>query len=196
MRKIIREETVYKYNELNDAAKEKVRAMFLEWRESFEFEELCKDILHYDYGLIDFSVQFSLGYCQGDGLNIYGELTSWELEQLIGDKLSKKELNRVKFYLKEYYKPIIIPCNRRYCYDYSRNISLDDVISELECERIRDIDYDTISKVETALRKKFHEINQRLEKLGYDFFYDIGEEEIVEMCEANEYEFLSDGTLF
>lgn len=196
MRKIIIEETVYKYNELDDAAKEKVRAMFLEWKDASEFEELCKDILHYDYGLIDFSVQCSLAYCQGDGLNVYGELTSWELEQLIGNDLSEKELNRIKFYLQEYCKPIIIPRNLRYCYDYSRNICLDDVVSDLEYEHIRKIDYDTISKVEKLLKDKFSEINQRLEQLGYDFFYNIDEEEIVELCEANEYEFLSDGTLF
>ena len=31
---------------------------------------------------------------------------------------------------------------------------------------------------------------------GYNYFYEISEEDLEEVCEANEYEFLADGTIF
>ena len=34
------------------------------------------------------------------------------------------------------------------------------------------------------------------EKYGYDFFYNVDDEVIEETCEANEWEFLEDGTFF
>ena len=34
------------------------------------------------------------------------------------------------------------------------------------------------------------------EKQGYDFFYGIEDDELQEYCDAMEYEFLQDGTLF
>lgn len=197
MRKIIEEKTVYTYNELPEKAKEKVRKMFLEWREAFEFEDICKDILHYTYGLCDFDVQFSLSYSQGDGLNVYGTLALWEAEKLVGEQFSEKEWKRLKFYSEVVYEPIIIPENPKYCYDYSNRIDIYcDWIGELEAEHIRKIDYDLIERFDLAIKKAFHDINKKLEDYGYDFFYNISESEIIDTCDANNYEFLENGTLY
>ena len=40
------------------------------------------------------------------------------------------------------------------------------------------------------------EIDEEWEKAGYKYFYDAEESEIAECCEANNYEFLEDGTFY
>lgn len=197
MRKIIEEKIVYTYSELSDAAKEKVREMFLDWRESGEFVDICKDILRYEYGLCDFDVQFSLSYQQGDGLNVYGTLALWEAEKLVGKQFTEKEWKRLKFYSETVYEPIIIPENPRYCYNYSNRVDIYcNWTGELESERIRKIDYNLIKRFELAIKQAFCSINKKLEDYGYNFFYNISEQEIIDMCYANSYEFLADGTLY
>lgn len=81
MRKIteIREFNVYKFAELSQAAKEKVRDWYLEGQESCIFTEDCMMRLSELFPNSDLKVQYSLGYCQGDGLNIYGEIRLDEL---------------------------------------------------------------------------------------------------------------------
>ena len=65
---------VYKYGELTEGAKEKVKAWYLEGREPFVFTEDCEMDLENLFGENDLKVQYSLGYCQGDGFNIYGKV--------------------------------------------------------------------------------------------------------------------------
>ena len=65
---------VYKYAELTEDAKEKVKTWYLEGQEPFIFTEDCKMDLENLFGENDLDVQYSLGYCQGDGFNIYGKI--------------------------------------------------------------------------------------------------------------------------
>ena len=75
MRTVTKTYNVYKYNELSEDAKEKVKQWYLD--DDFspqEFENSCMDALNRLFPNSDLKVQFSLSACQGDGFNIYGKL--------------------------------------------------------------------------------------------------------------------------
>ena len=75
-----------------------------------------------------------------------------------------------------------------------------DIISEwewdLECAGIENIDYNTLNKFESLVIDMFTELCKTYEEWGYDFFYEISDEEMSETCEANGWEFDEDGELY
>ena len=198
MKTITKTIELYRYSELSDDARERVKQWYLDGQNAGVFADDCKDWLQYEYGLIDMTVQFSLSYCQGDGLNVYGDVAFWELEKIFkNSEFTEKELKRLEFYYKQVYDAIHIPANPRYSYDYSNRIDFaSNWIAELENDGIRDIDKRLISRFESYLKQVFHNINAELEQRGYDFFYEISESDLSDICDANDYYFTADGTYY
>lgn len=87
MRKITVEYTVYDYSELSKEAKQKVKDWHLNnpFR-SNDFSDICAEFLSACFPKSDLKTQFSLQYCQGDGLNIYGKLN---LKDIASDELAE-----------------------------------------------------------------------------------------------------------
>lgn len=198
MKTITKTIDLYRYSELSDDARERVKQWYLNGQDAGVFSDDCKDWLQYKYGLLDMNVQFSLAYCQGDGLNVYGDVTFWELEKILATSgFTQKELKRLEFYYKQVYDSIHIPRNSWYCYDYSSCIDFaNDWIVELENDGIRDIDKQLIYRFESYLKQVFHEINSELEQRGYDFFYEISDFDLSDTCDANDWYFTADGTCY
>lgn len=198
MKTITKTIKLYTYSELSDDARERVKQWYLDGQDANVYSDDCKDRLRYKYGLIDMNVQFSLSYCQGDGLNVYGDVAFWELEKILAtSEFTQKELKRLEFYYKQVYDTIHIPENPRYCYDYSSRIDFaSDWIAELENDGIRDIDERLIYQFERYLKQVFHDINTELERRGYDFFYEISDAELSDTCDANDWHFTADGTYY
>lgn len=208
MRIVAVEYKVYKYNELTDEAKEKVREWYLEGREPFIFTEDCEMDLQNLFGKNDLNVQYSLAYCQGDGFNIYGKIDAESifncLEKHNGgtqlaefeDMLTEKEKKTILRYAEECGQ-IEIPINNRYCYSLADYIDIyDEWETELVYADYRDINVDVLKKFEKLVRGIFRTLCKSYEKWGYEYFYEISEEDLEEICEANEYEFTEDGKIF
>ena len=212
MKIITKSYKVYDYSELSEKAKEKVKTEFLqdEIRNNLFYED-CLETLHYMFPNSNLKVQYSLGYCQGDGLNIYGELKVSDLINLINDTnkipinlfnkiksqiLSKQEMDLILEYTKYCSNNIVLPNNYRYCYSIANKIYFaEEWEGNLEyCE----INYNKqiIDKFDLFIRNFFSEFNSLLEEDGYEYFYNISDEEMEETCEANEWTFLEDGTMF
>lgn len=211
MKIITKSYEVYDYSELSERAKEKVKTEFLqdEIRNDW-FNEDCLETLHYMFPNSKLKVQYSLGSCQGDGLNIYGELKVLDfinlmnntdqipvnlLNEIKSQMLSKQEMDLILEYNK-YCNDITIPMNDRYCYSIADNIDF----AEEWKENLEDyeINYNKqiIDKFDLFVKNFFSEFNSLLEKDGYEYFYNISDEEMEETCEANEWTFLEDGTMF
>ena len=208
MRTAIVEYKVYKYNELSDNAKEKVKEWYLNGQDSFAFTEICKEDLYCLFGKNNLDVQYSLGYCQGDGFNIYGKIGADKifdcLEKHNGgshlrrfeDVLTKEEKEIILAYAKECGE-INLPMNNRYCYYLTNYID----ISEEWAWQLKSADYTEINdevlvKFERLVRGIFTELCRSYEKQGYEFFYEISDEDLEELCDCNGWEFLEDGTIF
>lgn len=200
---------VYKYNELSEKAKEKVKQWYLEGREPYIFTEMCKEDLYNLFGENYLKVQYSLGYCQGDGFNIYGKIDAENILKCLekhngGCQLEKfenfltdKEKKTILNYASECGK-IELPFNNRYCYCIAEYTDIaDDWEYQLEnYSEYANINTKVLEKFENLIHGIFTELCNSYEKQGYEYFYEISEEDLEEMCEANMYEFLEDGTIF
>ena len=208
MKTVAVEYNVYKYNELSADAKEKVKEWYLEGQEPFIFTEDCKEDLRNLFGNNNLDVQYSLASCQGDGFNIYGTIDAHTifncLEKHNGgtqlaefeDMLTDKEKKTILAYAEEC-GAIELPMNRHYSYSLADYIDIvEEWIWRLEYADYRDINVEALQKFEKLVRGIFCTLCKDYEKQGYDFFYEISEEDLEEVCEANEWEFLEDGTIF
>ena len=200
---------VFKYNELSDEAKEVVKQWWLDNQDSYGFTEDVKEDLKCLFGDNDLDVQYSLAYCQGDGFNIYGEVDTENifkcLEEHRGgtqlaefeDVLTDKEKKTILHYANEV-GAIKLPMNNRYCYSLANYIDIaDDWEYDLEnYSGYKNINVDVLKKFETLVKGIFSTLCNSYEKQGYEYFYEIDEETLEEICEANEYEFLENGKIF
>lgn len=199
---------VYKYNELSKVAKEKVKQWYLEGRESFFFTEDCEQDLENLFGKNNLKVQYSLGYCQGDGFNIYGDIDAENIFNCLdnhngGTQLKKyenaltdKEKRTILKYAEEC-GTIKLPYNNHYCYSLACRIDIvNEWLYDLENACYKNIDVEVLEKFEGLVRGIFGKLCKNYEEQGYDYFYEISDEELEDTCEANEYEFLEDGTIF
>lgn len=197
---------VYKYNELSDSAKEKVKEWYLQGQEPFIFSEDCKEDLRNLFGKNNLDVQYSLGYCQGDGFNIYGKISAESIFNCLekhngGTQLAKfenilteKEKKTILHYAEEC-GDIEIPMNSRYCYSLADYIDIADAW-EYDLYGYKNVNLDVLDKFEEMVKGIFNTLCSSYEKWGYEYFYEISDEDLEEMCEVNGYEFLEDGTIF
>lgn len=209
MKTVSVEYDVYSYNELSDDAKEKAKAWYLEGREPFFFTEDCKQDLENLFGKHDLDVQYSLGYCQGDGFNIYGKIDAESIFKCLeahngGVQLEKfegvmtdKEKKTVLHYA-EQCGAIELPRNNHYCYCIADYIDIAEEWAYIleNYFGYRAINMETLKKFEAMVREIFETLCKDYEKQGYEYFYEIEDADMEDICEANGYEFLEDGTIF
>lgn len=211
MKIIAREYKVYNYSELSEEAKEKAKQWYLD--DDFkpqEFTEIYMENLRYLFPNSDLKLQYSLGYCQGDGLNIYGKLDVVDLLSFIRENkdfscmeqfknaLTEKEVKTIEAYIEVCGRKIDLPYNNGH-YEYcvsDRTEFACDWVEELEYQMYKNIQVDIIRKLENLVRDMFTTLSGQYEEYGYDFFYEVDEKTMEEVCEANEWMFLEDGTYF
>ena len=201
---------VYKYNELTDEAKEVVKQWWLDNQDSYGFTEDVKEDLKCLFGNNDLNVQYSLAYCQGDGFNIYGEVDTENIFECLEEHrggtqlaefeniLTDKEKKTILHYAKENGRKIKLPINNRYCYSLANYIEIaEDWEYDLEYySGYKNINKVALGKFEDLVRGIFETLCEAYEKWGYEYFYEIDEETLDEICEANGYEFLENGKIF
>lgn len=201
---------VYQYNELSAEAKEVVKKWWLDGQDSYGFTEDVKEDLKCLFGDNDLDVQYQLSYCQGDGFNISGEVDTENIFKCLEEHRAGAQLVEFENYLTEKEKKTILhyasviggtiklPMNSRYGYSLAEYI---DVADEWEYDLeyysgYSNINREVLKKFETLVRGIFGTLCKIYEKWGYEYFYEIDDETLEELCEANGYEFLADGTIF
>ncbi len=189
------ETEVYTFDELSDDVKEKVINKFREDKEVF-LDFFNEDCVYYakEKGFEDIELQYSLGYCQGDGLSFsaqeYTMLKDLYIQELGEGKEKTAQL------LADNSTFICTGNIGRYCYGSSPDIDLyiENYNSSImtDSENINEV----ISNVLNELEQKYIDVCSELETRGYDEIeYQQSDECIIEDIEANEYEFTKDGKL-
>ena len=193
---------VYDYTELSESAKEKVREWYLDddLRPQM-FEEDIDMWLSENFKNSELKVQFSLGCCQGDGLNIYGKVYLDELYEKVSERLdfnlSEKEQKFIKWVFTRAYWYVEIPCNRRYCYCIADRVDFtEEIIQDLEYDGIRNINFSALERFNELCQNYFTDLCGEYEQAGYKYFYEPDEDEIIDMCAANEWKFTEDGEFY
>lgn len=205
MRTITREYEVYKYNELSDEAKEVAKRWYLGNQNAEVFSDMCKEDLKELFGRNHtLDVEFSLNYCQGDGFNIYGEVGAEDIFNCLEQHKGGTQLENFENVLTKEEKKIILnyaddcgkiklPNNRRYGYCMAHCI---DIVNEWEWYLEEDYNKELLEKFEDMVKEIFTTLCKGYEEQGYEFFYEIDDEQMEEVCEANDYEFYVDGKYF
>ena len=197
---------VFTYDELSDQAKEtareKVRDSILQWRgdDSDVFTDSCGTTLNELFPNSDLNVQYSLSYCQGDGLNTSGKL---KVDDLLNVDLTAYPLNGSGIKPLEDKEAIKATCekadvtsidlpeNRRYCYSMADRI---EVVPYYDVD-LTDEETALLSELEKFAQDVMGRINSQLEHDGYDWFYEVTDEDIADEIEIREYEFTEDGEI-
>ena len=189
----------YSYNELNEEAKEAVKQWYLDdtLRSDFFYEDI-KEQLKEAFPRSSLNVSFSLSYCQGDGLNIYGEINLFDFLKYWD--VSEKVRRTIEFYIeKSGLTTYVFTANSRYGYSCKHLDEKEipyitrEYIEALEYQQIRDINEALIEEYFADLFNHFAQLDEEYEREGYDYLYDCEEEEIAEFCEANDYYFTESG---
>ena len=189
---------VYKFKELSSKAKEAVKNWYLDdpYIRDF-FTEDCEQYLKNLFPNSELKVEYSLNYCQGDGFNIYGKIYLDEVLERIVDKFTEKEKKFFKWVFNHYGSSFIMESNRRYCYCIcSRNDFSEDILCCMEDDYMRGIPTETLKKFNKLVGEYLDNLCKEFEEDGYNYFYEISDEDLEDICEANEWEFTSDGKLF
>lgn len=206
MRTIIITKNVYKYDELNAKAQERVREWYLaQCRTPELFSEMLDGDLEMIFGKNDLDVEYSLSYSQGDGLNVYGSIP---LTQILDaaercdwltyfdafrNCFTADEKALIKRYAEDY-DTVNIPRNVSNLYNYCYADHIDYVYDYMTMTNAGDDDdTDLLNRVNAALISLFSEVCASYEEWGYDFFYDVDDDTLSEECEANGWEFTEDG---
>jgi len=219
MRIVSVEYKVYKLQELSEKAKEVAHRKFIELTSDCcgVFTVDCMDLIKEKFPNSDLQVQYSLNYCQGDGLNIYGKFNIMDIINNISDEIfSKEDKEKFDFLFSDTVGDIVINENRRYSYctiKHYENLmfetedfgNYDDTEDFLNCIFDKDILKNKginveivdnlIKRFDKAAKDYIFNLCGELEELGYNFFYPSMEEfEIT--SEANDWEYLENGKLF
>ena len=192
----IMETEVYTFDELSDGAKENAIEKFREDKEYLYLDHFYEDCVYQlkELGFVNPKIQYSLGYCQGDGL-------SFEADKYIRlEDLYIEELGKGKEYTAQLLadnSTFICTGNEgRYCYASTSDIDLyiENYNSAIntDCENINNV----VDVVRGKLEDLYIDICNDLEKQGYDEIeYQLSDECIIEDIQCNEYEFTEEGKL-
>lgn len=211
MRTVTETYNVYIYPELSEEAKEKVNQWYLDdpTRSDMFYETYMEELREF-FPHSDLKMQYSLASCQGDGVNIYGNLDLTDVLNVICDRLSfgtmfcpywddmtEHEIKTIEAYINACAMDIVLPYNSHYCYCMvDKTDFAEEWVEELKYQRYKNIQVDTIRKMEGIVISIFSMLARKYEDDGYNYFYETDEEEITEACETNGWEFLEDGTFY
>ena len=194
---------VYYFEELSEQAKNKAiedyrRGGTWEQRDNENLSEYFKERLM-EYGFYnDVQIEFSLGYCQGDGVAFYGEIDFSIWLKNHQDHFTKKELKRLEW-LNEECGVELFTTRNSYGYHYSHYNTMNTNATYNECRGFRDSDLldEVLNKVEKLLKDEVVELSCDFERIGYEEIeYKNSDEYIIESIVANEYEFMEDGSMY
>lgn len=183
----------YNYSELSEEAKEVAKEKYISTcRDPYMFTEDLIEDLRATYGLFNLKTHYSLGYCQGDGLCLYGKIDDSEifsnklfkkiaLKGLVGKQISSAE---------DAIAGVAFNHSGRYYYAKSTDIeSIDNHYNMTEKQQI------IVDKVIENITNWYLEFCSEWKNIGYDFFYEVDEETMIDMSQANQWVYDENGNI-
>lgn len=165
----------YKYNELAEKVQQNLKEKIVNsWEYMDDFHWKIQDIIDNDFPNSDIKVQWSLDYCQGDGVNLYGSLDYRDaiefIKKMQSDKIEEDFVRIVKFCNIDFK----LPENPRYAYCYVSNADVAiDLISEYQAitdkEPLKDWQA-AAKRLESVLVECIENFCKEMENYGYNYF--------------------------
>lgn len=186
---------VYLFNELSKDAQQKAIEQVRNRK------EVCLDFFNDDavskieevgfYG--DVQLQYSLSYCQGDGLSFSCKgIEETVLFSFFAEVLGAGKEKTAKVIMDNCYF-VNTGNDGHYCFASKSDIDYYLESYKAEYKNVNEV----VGKVLEKIENLYIDLCKELEKQGYDEIeYQYSDEEIIEDIIANEYEFLKDGTRY
>ena len=187
---------LYTFNELSESAKEKARGWYLDMQDPYIFTHDLIEDLESETGFSNLRPYYSLGYCQGDGLCLAGHI---DFEEIRDDmkKVFYKDFTiadyKALYALKEYSR---IDFNHTGHYYHKNSVDIDIYIDGCHSEKMYDFMERTADRLIKNIKEWYFAKCDQYENWGYDFSYEIEEEDLREYFECMEYEFYENGSVF
>lgn len=196
----IAETKVYEFEELSEEVKERVIEKFREDKSQYldidYFYDNCVYQLE-ELGFINPKVQYSLSYCQGDGLSFAADDYKG-LEKLYIERLGQgKDKQKTAKILAENTTFVCNGNTGRYCYSSNDDVDIfiENYTSSINTN-MSNIN-EVVLEVLSDLQDIYMEVCSKLESQGYDEIeYQLSDECIIEDIQYNEYEFTEEGRIF
>lgn len=192
MKTILKYINLYEFDELTENAKDNARYNY-----GIEFNEwIMQDIIDMfqdDMGYLkigELKLQYDVGCTQGSGANIYGilhlrdickilELSEYE-KNVISDMIEKNDVYQIN-----------LPCNQRYTYSLSDRITIKELF-DYESDEEKNV----IERLESLIQDYFSDLCKEWYNIAYKMHNEPDDETIECESEANNFYFLSDGTIY
>lgn len=170
---------VYRFEELNEEAKEVVKRWYLDGQDSSNFNDILKSELELFFPNSDLNINYTLNYCPGDYMNINGNIS-------LKDVLWFAEKNKL---------------NQK-TYEYAHDFFTEEELSllvgwfeEMEPIKLSKVNYG-VKKFQRFFTDSLTALTNEFKEMGYNFFYEISDEELQEHCENNDYWFYENGEFY
>lgn len=181
------ETTVYQYDELSNVAKKKA----LDWGVEFvsrtsETSEWMK--VHLSETGLPTELEWSLNSCQGDGVAFYGDID--DLTKLLASMKKLSKYRRLRTYDGWNVSVEIVRNSAGHHYSHAHTMNVEIAWRYLTDADPTDTQLVLMDDLHADVLKYVQDMSHQLAKDGYaDIEYQTSEEQIVEMFEANEFEF-------
>lgn len=193
----------YEFRELSDTAKEKVKEWYLDdpLRNDL-LSQLLDETLENIIPNSELKIQYSLNYCQGDGVNLFGEFSANDLKpphagiypDIKWPTLRTDEWETLLHY-QSLCNAITVEENRDSYVSLSQCISFaEDWIETLNSYDVLFIDSKLIENFEKQVIIWHDSLCKFLESLGYKFAYEVTDDEVDDFCTLNNWFFDENGT--
>ena len=205
---------LYEYSELSESAKDKVKQDYLrvELEGGFRANELTDlfkhSFLEYFFPNSDLDVDWDLSYRQGDIVSIYGNIQWTDMVNYVKNYNLDEHKGRPLYHhwtftededdlLNDYttYLPIEITRNSHYGSIYD-GYFYGDWVFELEDNNIALSDYKLIHRLDTVVCSALASLTSEMKNFGYEFLYEVSDEEMQDMSDCNDWLYTEDGCRF
>lgn len=165
----------YKYNELAKKIQQNLKEKIVSsWEYMDDFNWKIQDIIDNDFPNSDIKVQWSLNYCQGDGVNLYGVLDHRDaiefVKKIQPDKMEDDFIRIVKLCDIDFK----LPKNPRYAYCYASNADIAiDLINTCEAiaGEVPSESWQAVAqRFEAVLIDCLEDFCKEMENYGYEYF--------------------------
>lgn len=200
---------VYDFMELSRTAKDKAISDYYNFLLDTgilanDVTEMMEDRIENLYPHSSLKVQWSLSSCQGDGVNVYGDLAVEDvLNNAPENMFSDKERRTLEWYennSNSFGEMLRLPMNGRYCYCVVSHIDdADDIYYNMkELESIRGVNLKLLKRFNTEIVRQFEGFCYKLERMGYRILEmdDFTDGEMADISEANDWQYLEDGSMY
>ena len=192
MKRLAKTITGYTFSELvNNSSRNEAKSNVLLKENLPEFfsEDLVY-MLSEEYGLHHLRTLFSLSYCQGDGLCLYGYITFSELFK--NPKFKKIAFKGIHYkQIQSVYDELQgVEFKHRDRYNHMYSVSI-----ESQEHNPTDRQMEIIDKVVSNTKSWYYTFCAEWENRGYDYFYKISDEEMERLCSEGDYLFTAEGTV-